>query len=73
MPLPSQISAAQTALAKAGVSDEAMLNTDVVSEIVQFAKANDGIDNYIYSLCITHNLSPTSLNISFPIIFLLVL
>lgn len=38
---PVEISAAQTALAKAGVSDEAMLNTDVVSEIVQFAKAND--------------------------------
>lgn len=36
-----EVSAAQTALAKAGVNDEAMLSTDVVSEIVQFAKAND--------------------------------
>ena len=38
---PVEISAAQTALAKAGVSDEAMLNTDVVSEILQFSKSND--------------------------------
>lgn len=36
-----EVSAAQTALAKAGVNDDAMLTTDVVSEIVQFAKAND--------------------------------
>lgn len=38
---PVEVSAAQTALAKAGVNDDAMLTTDVVSEIVQFAKAND--------------------------------
>lgn len=38
---PVEVSGAQTALVKAGIKEEDMLNTDVVSEIVQFATANE--------------------------------
>ena len=36
----TQVSEAQTELVKAGVSEEAILNTNVLSDIIQFAQAN---------------------------------
>ena len=37
---PTQVSEAQTELVKAGVSEDAILNTNVLSDILQFAQAN---------------------------------